>query len=70
MSDYTVEGGFDWQAYKANVAASVLPVILTRTWKEHEHDNRQLRNADSVAISHTIDIAVEIADELERRLKE
>ena len=57
----------DWLAYRAEVAKNVLPVILNRTWNEHQP--QQFRSAEDVAIDKTIEIAAEIAKRLERKLK-
>lgn len=63
--EYTVEGGFDWLAYKAQVAAKMLPIIYPNVLK----NNSGIRNANDVAADETIDLAIEMAERLEKRLK-
>lgn len=63
------EGGFDWLAYKAEVAAKMLPNIYQKVVKDSEKKNNGLRSASDVAIDETIDIAVDMAERLEKRLK-
>lgn len=60
-NEYIVEGQFDWLAYKAHVAASVLPLAI-----QHEPVvNAQYKSADERAIER----CVSIADKLVQRLK-
>ena len=68
MSEYTVECGFDWLAYKAQVAATMLPPIYEEAKKEAK-DNQSIRSAKDVAIEDAIEMAVDMAEKLERRLK-
>ena len=61
------DNDINWLAYRAEVAKNVLPAILNRTWAQH--DSRQYRSSEDVAIESTIDIAMKIAERLEQRLK-
>lgn len=60
--------GFDWLAYKAKVAEVMLPVIFP--FVQNKPRNDQWRNPNSVAIEETVDIAIQLADYLEKRLKD
>ena len=66
-NEYTVEGQFDWMAYKADVAAKMLPVIYPLVLRQH--DSTHYQSATQIAISETINIAIELASRLEDRLK-
>lgn len=59
------KSGFDWTAYKAGVAATMLPIIYPSVLK----NNSGIRNASDVAAEETIDIAIAMAERLEQRLK-
>ena len=59
---------FDWQAYKADVAKIMLPVIFP--FVQNKPRNGQWRDPADVAIEETVDIAIQLADMLERRLKD
>ena len=59
---------FDWLAYKAQVAAKMLPPIYEKVVKEQTPRNG-IRSASDVAIDETINIAVDMAERLEQRLK-
>lgn len=63
-----MDNGFDWLAYKARVAEVMLPVIFP--FVQNKPRNDQWRNPNSVAIEETVDIAIELADHLEKRLKD
>ena len=54
---------FNWLAYKAQVSASILPIVLKQEWQAST--GVQYRNAVDLAI----DRAVSIAERLEQRLK-
>lgn len=56
---------FDWQAYKAQVAATMLPIIYPAIARS----NAGIRNANDVAAEETIELAIAMAERLERRLK-
>lgn len=68
MSEYTVEGGFDWMAYKAQVAATMLPPIYEEA-KAAARKSGGIRSAKDVAIEDAIEMAVDMAERLEKRLK-
>ena len=61
MGNYKIEGGFDMDAYKADVAKTMLPIMY-----------RQLSENRSGFVSsvsqQAVEAAVEIAEMLERRL--
>ena len=61
MNEYTTLDARFWEAYRARVAASVLPLVL----QIEAIDNTQYRSAEDRAISRS----VEIADKLVQRLK-
>lgn len=63
-----MDNGFDWLAYKAKVAEVMLPVIFP--FVQNKPRNDQWRNPNSVAIEETVDIAIQLADHLEKRLRE
>lgn len=63
-----MDSGFDWLAYKAEVAKIMLPIIFP--YIQNKPRNNQWRDPNSVAIEETVDIAIELADHLEKRLKE
>ena len=63
-----MDSGFDWQAYKADVAKIMLPIIFPYVQKKPR--NNQWRDPNSVAVEETVDIAIELADYLEKRLKD
>lgn len=67
-NDYTIEGQFDWLAYKAQVAATMLPSIYEEV-KRSQQKGTGMRPASDVAIDETISIAVDMAERLEKRLK-
>lgn len=56
---------FDWLAYKAQVAATMLPIIYPSVAR----GNAGIRNANDVAAEETIDLAIAMAERLEQRLK-
>lgn len=66
-NEYTIEGGFDWLAYKAQVAAQMLRPIYEEIMSKPQTGS--IRNAQDVAIDEAIDMAVCMAERLERRLK-
>lgn len=55
----------DWQEYKAQVAATMLPIIYPSVVKS----NAGIRNANDVAAEETIELAISMAERLEKRLK-
>ena len=59
---------FDWLAYKARVAEVMLPVIFPLV--QNRPRNTQWRDPTDVAIEETVDVAIQLADLLEKRLKE
>lgn len=59
---------FDWLAYKAKVAEIMLPVVFP--FVQNRPRNSQWRDPTDVAIEETVDIAIQLADLLEKRLKE
>ena len=62
--------GFDWLAYKAEVAARMLPYVYQQVLKDMEESNsRIIRDAADVAIDKTIDITIDMTERLEKRLK-
>lgn len=63
-----MDSGFDWQAYKAEVAKIMLPIIFP--YVQNKPRNNQWRDPNSVAVEETVDIAIELADYLEKRLKD
>lgn len=67
-NEYTSDNDFNWLAYKATVAAQMLRPIYEKVINEQRNGNG-IRSARDVAIDETIDIAVEMAEKLERRLK-
>ena len=67
MSEHTVECGFDWLAYKAQVAATMLPPIYEEAKKEAK-DNKSIRSAKDVAIEDAIEYALTTLDDRERRV--
>jgi len=58
--------GIDWLAYRAEVAKTMLPIIYTRVPRR----TGQMRSAEDTAIEDTVNIAINLATLLERRLKE
>lgn len=60
--------GFDWMAYKAQVAATMLPPIYEEA-KSAARKSGGIRSAKDVAIEDAIEMAVDMAEKLERRLK-
>ena len=61
---------FDWLAYKAKVAAIMLPHIYQQVLKDSAKSNKSnLRNPVDVAIDETIEITIDMTERLERRLK-
>ena len=63
-----MDSGFDWLAYKAKVAEVMLPVVFPFVQKLPR--KTQWRDPTEIAIEETVDIAIRLADLLERRLKE
>lgn len=60
----------NWLAYRADVAKLMLPHIYQRVLKDNqERPVSTMRDPADVAIDQTIDIATEMAERLERRLK-
>ena len=59
---------FDWLAYKAKVAEVMLPVIFP--FVQNRPRKTQWRDPTDVAIEETVDVAIQLADLLEKRLKE
>ena len=56
-----------WLAFRADVAKLMLPVIYKSL--EGSNNKNQLRSSNDIAIDDTIDIAIALAERLERRLK-
>lgn len=59
---------FDWLAYKAKVAEVMLPVVFP--FVQNSSRKSQWRDPTDIAIEETVDIAIQLADLLEKRLKE
>lgn len=59
---------FDWLAYKAEVAKIMLPIIFP--FVKSAPRKTQMRDPTELAIEETVDIAIKLADRLERKLKE
>lgn len=59
---------FDWLEYKAQVAKIMLPVIFP--FVQSKPRNQQWRDPTDIAIEETVDIAIKLAYQLEKRLKE
>jgi hypothetical protein len=55
----------NWEAYKAQVAATMLPIIYPNVLRS----NSGIRNANDVAADETIELAIAMAEKLEKRLK-
>lgn len=66
MGEYTIEGDFNWMAYKAQVAATMLPHIYEEA---KSTVSGGLRSAKDTAIDDAIEMAVDMAEKLEIRLK-
>ena len=61
---------FDWLAYKAKVAAIMLPHIYQQVLKESENNRKNtMRDPVDVAIDETINITIDMTERLEKRLK-
>jgi hypothetical protein len=61
---------FDWLAYKAKVAAIMLPYIYQQVLKGGFNKNASMmRDPVDVAIDETIDITIDMTERLEKRLK-
>ena len=61
---------FDWTAYKAKVAAIMLPYVYQQVVRDMElSSNKILRDVADVAIDQTIDITIDMTERLEKRLK-
>lgn len=60
---------FDWLAYKAKVAAIMLPHIYQQVLKANSDKSATFRNPVDFAIDDTIKTAIDMAERLEERLK-
>ena len=58
-----------WLRYRAEVAKAMLPKVYDEAKRHADNGCRQLRSAKDTAIDDTIDIAVTMAERLEKRLK-
>lgn len=63
-----MDNGFDWLAYKADVAKIMLPIIFP--FVKNTPRQTQMRDPTELAIEETVEIAIKLADRLERKLKD
>lgn len=61
---------FDWLAYKAHVAAIMLPHIYQQVINDTKKSAVGIRNPMDVAIDNTIELTIDMTERLERRLKD